>query len=106
IYVEFTEEQKNAFVDAYLKSEFRTDFIAAIVTHKKGNTIERLKNDVGNFSAYQKRTNKTLRSEFGLPKEYNIVSQDLTAVFNGLHKINDVKDFYKHLLLFDISWPA
>ncbi|MBW3005156.1 hypothetical protein KY310_04975 [Candidatus Woesearchaeota archaeon] len=100
IYVEFTKDQNDFFARAYDIKGLGDEFFAVVVSHKDGNTIDRLVKDIGNFAAYQKREDESLRGRFGLPEEDNIGSSVLTVVFNGLHKANDAEDLYKHLTLF------
>lgn len=85
IYNEFSQNQIETYIKGYDKYKFGDKFLILVLQHKENNTLERLKRDKGNFIKYQTEAEKTLRAEFGLPKEYNLQHQEITFVYCGIH---------------------
>lgn len=99
IYTEFNRGEINAYLSAYQKNKWSNNFIVVFLKHKNGSTIQRLKNEVGNFKSYQEQKEKTLRAEFGLLKEKNEIYVERIFTYNGFHAVADEKELKSNLTL-------
>ncbi len=85
LYSEFSSEEIKTYIVGYDKHKFDDKFIMLIVTCEKGNTVEKLNKDKGNFIDYQSKNINTLRAEFGLPKRYNLQHGNISFTYCGFH---------------------
>lgn len=98
-----TPTKMQDYVMAYKQKSFPDKFVVIIVSHKEGHTIERLMGETGHPKDYQTRKDGSLRRLFGLPAEENVQGIQLTATFNGFHKVNNEKELEQHLKMFNMS---
>ena len=103
IYKEFSSEEIETYIKGYDQHKFGDKFIILLLTHKKGNTLQRLKEEKGNFINYQKKKENSLRGEFGLPEKYNTKYRGITFVYCGVHCPENEEELELQLKMFDIS---
>ena len=103
IYTEFTPEQIKVYLSGYDKHNWNDDYMALIVSHKEGNTLKRLKQEQGNYVAYQTQKENTLRAEFGCLADKNLYFDDITFTYTGIHCSADEKELGLELKLLHLD---
>lgn len=102
IYPEFSSKQIKTYIQGYNKYNFGNKFTILVLKHKKGDTLEKLKEEQGDFIKYQTQNEKTLRAEFGLPKEYNLQHEEITFVYCGIHCPENKEELKSHIKMFSL----
>ncbi len=102
-FYDYPKKYSRLFREAYKSSPFGERFYVLILKNKYKNSIESLKEDVGNYKHYQTRKENTLRGIYGLPESNNYKSGKFKMFFNGFHKVDNTEDFIKHLDILKIS---
>src|SRR3989338_7968611 len=102
LYHEMSLRHMEAFLDYYEKNQWGNVFIAMVVRHKEGNTLEQLKKDVGSEKEYQHQKEESLRGIFGLSSSFNLSVEHLTFVYNGFHCPTTEKELQESLMTLGI----
>ena len=100
---DYPERYSKLFKKSYKESRFGERFYILILRNKYRNSINSLKEDVGNFKLYQTKKEVSLRGIFGLPASQNYKNDKFEMFFNGFHKVDDVEDFIYHINLLRID---
>ncbi len=102
IYNEFSPKEIETYIKGYNKHKFGDKFLILVLKHKEGDTLKRLNGDKGNFIKYQTEKEKTLRAEFGLPKDYNLQHENITFIYCGIHCPESKEELKSQVKLFSL----
>lgn len=103
IYNEFDSNDLAVYLLAYHSYSFPDHFVVIILTHKEGNTIEKLKSLQGHYLDYQRRDDPSLRAAFGLDRSFNVYSGDRIFTFSGIHCVTNEIELLSTLEYLQVS---
>jgi len=100
----FNPQMMDYYLQMYDQYCFGNNFLCYIVSIEGGDTLRKLRKELGNFKSYQTKKEDTLRAEFGLPSDYNGNLGNMIFTFPGLHCPKNKKELRDHLRFFQISF--
>ena len=92
----------NEYLRGYGLYNLSDRFCVLVLSHKKGDTIKRLRIDKGSWKYYPNEIG-TMRKMFGLPPNYDLSCDGAKLVYCGLHSPNGNKELEFQLKLFKID---
>lgn len=91
-YNDMTPPEYAAYCNAYKVRGWGFVYQAIALTLNLADPIAALKREQGEYARYQETSETTLRGEFGLSSEYNIVIGTRMLAFNGIHAVRDKRE--------------